>query len=71
VVYSYAPGRSGEHAVTLLGDVAYVWHGSTHVSEVQDSLRDAGFMVRAHLIWATEAFGDRRWARHVAEHKRS
>ena len=34
------------------GDVAYVWHGSVHVSEVQDSLLAAGFVVRTHLIWA-------------------
>jgi DNA modification methylase len=34
------------------GDVAYVWHGSTHVSEVQVSLDAAGFVIRAHLIWA-------------------
>jgi hypothetical protein len=32
------------------GDVAYVWHGSTHVSEVQGSLLAVGFVVRAHLL---------------------
>jgi hypothetical protein len=34
------------------GDVAYVWHGSVHVSEVQDSLLAVGFVARTHLIWA-------------------
>ena len=42
----------GEAWVLFPGDVAYVWHASTHVSEVQDSLLSAGFVVRAHLIWA-------------------
>jgi hypothetical protein len=34
------------------GDVAYVWHSSWHIAEVQDSLLAAGLVVRSHLIWA-------------------
>jgi DNA modification methylase len=34
------------------GDVAYVWHSSVHIGEVEASLLDAGFIVRSHLIWA-------------------
>jgi DNA modification methylase len=47
------------------GDVAYVWHGSIHVGEVQDSLVAAGFVVRTHLIWAKSRLvigrGDYHW----------
>jgi len=38
--------------VLFPGDVAYVWHGSTHISEVQESLLAAGLIVRTHPIWA-------------------
>jgi DNA modification methylase len=34
------------------GDVAYVWHSSVHIAEVQESLLVAGLIVRSHLIWA-------------------
>jgi hypothetical protein len=34
------------------GDVAYVWHSSVHIGEVQDSLLATGLVVRSHLIWA-------------------
>jgi DNA modification methylase len=34
------------------GDVAYVWHSSVHIGEVQESLLAAGLVVRSHLIWA-------------------
>ena len=38
--------------VLFPGDVAYVWHASTHVSEVEASLAEVGLIVRALLIWA-------------------
>jgi DNA modification methylase len=34
------------------GDVVYVWHGALHASEVAASLAEAGFHVRAQIIWA-------------------
>jgi DNA modification methylase len=34
------------------GDVAYVWHSSVHIGEVQESLLAAGLVVRSHLVWA-------------------
>ena len=33
------------------GNVAYVWHGGLHGSEVQDSLEAVKFGVRAQIIW--------------------
>jgi DNA modification methylase len=33
------------------GDVAYVWHGALHSSEVAASLEAAGFEVRSQIIW--------------------
>lgn len=33
------------------GNVAYVWHGGLHSATVQQSLHDAGFLVRAQLVW--------------------
>lgn len=33
------------------GDVAYVWHGGLHGATVQDSLRAAGFLLRAQIVW--------------------
>ena len=38
------------------GDVAYVWHGGLHASEVADSLVAAGFEVRSQIIWANDRF---------------
>lgn len=34
------------------GDVAYVWHAGLHGGTVGDSLMDAGFTLRAQIIWA-------------------
>jgi DNA modification methylase len=34
------------------GDIAYVWHSSLHIGEVEASLAQVGLIVRAHLIWA-------------------
>jgi DNA modification methylase len=34
------------------GDVAYIWHGALHASEVQASFVSAGFELRAQIIWA-------------------
>jgi DNA modification methylase len=34
------------------GDVAYVWHGALHSSEVAESLKAAGFQMRSQIIWA-------------------
>jgi hypothetical protein len=34
------------------GDIAYVWHSSMHIGEVEASLAEVGLIVRAHLIWA-------------------
>jgi DNA modification methylase len=36
----------------FVGDVAYVWHGGLHSGDVQRSLADAGFRLRAQIIWA-------------------
>lgn len=33
------------------GDVAYIWHAGTHSREVQSSLEQAGFDIRAQIIW--------------------
>jgi DNA modification methylase len=33
------------------GDVAYVWHGSSHTGEVQHSLEAAGFVIRWQIVW--------------------
>ena len=34
------------------GNVAYVWHGGLHSATVQRSLQEAGFLVRAQIVWA-------------------
>lgn len=34
------------------GDVAYIWHGALHASNVAQSLEYAGFFVRSQIIWA-------------------
>ncbi|MAQ82237.1 MAG: DNA methylase [Maritimibacter sp.] len=33
------------------GDVAYIWHGALHNVVVAESLKDAGFGVRAQIVW--------------------
>lgn len=33
------------------GSVAYVWHGGLHSATVQRSLEDAGFVIRAQVVW--------------------
>lgn len=33
-------------------DVAYVWHAGLHASVVQTSREQAGFHLRAQIIWA-------------------
>ena len=37
------------------GDVAYVWHGSTHCAVVQQSLEATGFTIRSQIIWAKDS----------------
>jgi DNA modification methylase len=34
------------------GDVAYVWHGMLHAGTVFESLIEAGFTIRAEIVWA-------------------
>ncbi len=47
------------------GDVAYVWHAGVHAGRVATSLEEAGFRVRAQIIWAKQHFamgrGDYHW----------
>lgn len=47
------------------GDVAYVWHGGLHVTEVEQSLVASGFEPRAQMIWVKQHFvfsrGDYHW----------
>ena len=47
------------------GDVAYVWHAGLHASVVQTSLEQAGFHLRAQIIWAKDRLalsrGDYHW----------
>ena len=47
------------------GNVAYVWHGGLHAGEVQRSLEECGFVMRAQIIWAKQHFvisrGDYHW----------
>jgi DNA modification methylase len=38
------------------GNVAYVWHGGLHAGAVAASLEQAGFRIRAQLIWAKQHF---------------
>lgn len=38
------------------GDVAYVWHGALHTSEMLDSLVASGLEGRALIIWAKQQF---------------
>lgn len=34
------------------GDVAYVWHGALHASDVAESLKACKFQIRSQIIWA-------------------
>jgi len=47
------------------GDVAYVWHGALHASEVAESLVFCGFGIRSQIIWGKERLvlsrGDYHW----------
>lgn len=47
------------------GDVAYVWHGGLKAGLVQTSLEQAGFAVRAQIVWAKDRLalsrGDYHW----------
>jgi len=47
------------------GDVAYVWHGALHASEVAESLEVSGFKIRSQIIWAKDRLvlsrGDYHW----------
>lgn len=59
--------RADWHAAWALfkGDVAYVWHGALHAETVAASLANAGFAVRAQIIWAKDRLvlgrGDYHW----------
>ncbi len=41
---------------TIPSEVLYVWHAATFASVVQDGLLEAGFQIRAQLIWAKDHF---------------
>ncbi len=47
------------------GNVAYVWHGGLHTTEVCNSLESVGFKIRAQIIWVKQHFvfgrGDYHW----------
>jgi DNA modification methylase len=47
------------------GDVAYVWHSGRHAHTVAESLKVAGFNLRAQIIWAKSSLligrGDYHW----------
>ena len=47
------------------GDVAYVWHAGLKASVVQTSLEQAGFLMRAQIVWAKDRLalsrGDYHW----------
>lgn len=47
------------------GEIAYVWHGALQAGTVAKSLEDAGFGIRAQIIWAKERLvmsrGDYHW----------
>lgn len=47
------------------GDVAYVWHAGLHASEVDASLKAAGFEIRSQIIWNKSCHiigrGDYHW----------
>lgn len=47
------------------GEIAYVWHGALQAGTVAKSLENAGFGIRAQIIWAKERLvmsrGDYHW----------
>lgn len=47
------------------GDVAYVWHGGLHTTEVAKTLLAADFQIRSQIIWAKQSLvigrGDYHW----------
>ncbi len=47
------------------GDVAYVWHGALHSSEVAKNLTECGLSIRSQIIWvkpsAAMSRGDYHW----------
>lgn len=42
--------------VLFPGDVAYIWHSGTKAGDVQQSLANAGFAIRAQIVWAKSHF---------------
>jgi DNA modification methylase len=46
----------GEAWKLFTGDVAYVWHASLHIAEVQRSLIASGLLPRSPVIWAKPHF---------------
>ncbi len=42
--------------VLFPGDVAYVWHAAMRVGQSKESLEEAGFALRAQIIWAKNNF---------------
>src|ERR1700730_4046729 len=42
--------------VLFPGDVAYVWHAAMRVGKSKESLEEAGFALRAQIIWAKNNF---------------
>ncbi|MCG3134750.1 MAG: hypothetical protein HMLKMBBP_02111 [Planctomycetes bacterium] len=46
------------------GDVAYVWHAALHAGTVAANLHDAGFEIRAQVIWKKPRFAIGRGAYH-------
>lgn len=47
------------------GSIVYVWHGALHAATVERSLIEAGFTIRAQIVWAKERLvigrGDYHW----------
>lgn len=47
------------------GNVLYVWHGGLHSGTVEASIKAAGFVIRAQIIWVKDRFalsrGDYHW----------
>jgi DNA modification methylase len=46
------------------GPVAYVWHAGRHAAEVALNLRDAGFGIRAQVVWRKQHFAISRGQYH-------
>jgi hypothetical protein len=47
------------------GDVVYQWHAGLHARDTQHAIEEAGFEVRAQIIWAKQQFVIRRGHYHV------